>query len=47
MSNNTFAACDGSRQAGHLCLGHWSQDGIRVGDNRCTGERTIPLNTLF
>lgn len=46
-SNNTFAACDGSGQAGHLSLGHWRQDGIRVGDNRCTGERTIPLYTLF
>lgn len=34
-SNDTFAACDGSRH------------GIRVGDNRYTGERTIPLNTVL
>ncbi len=36
-----------STVASHLSLGHWRQDGIRVGDNRCTGERTIPLYTVF
>lgn len=35
-----------STVAGHLSLGHRRQDGIRVGDNRCTGERTIPLHCV-
>lgn len=36
-----------SAVAGHLSLGHWRQDGIRDGDNRCTGERTIPLHCVL
>lgn len=32
-----------STAAGHLSRGHWRRDGTRVVDNRCTGERTIPL----
>lgn len=33
--------------ASHLSLGYWRRAGIRVRDNRCTGEKTIPFYTVF
>lgn len=43
-SNNTFNACDGSGQCRPASQRHWRQDGIRVWDNRYSGERTVPLH---